>query len=73
MGTNLQPSLLQEVGVSIQELERFRFILLRFSVSVFYDDAYHNFLFHSLLRLTFQLFIFMVYLIITFQHFQLLQ
>lgn len=43
------------------------------SVSVFYDDAYHNFLFPTLLRSAFQLFIFMAPLIITFQHFELLQ
>lgn len=42
MGTNLQPSLRQEVGDSILA---FGFLLLRISVSAVYNDAYHNFLF----------------------------
>lgn len=73
MGTNLQPSWLQDVGDRILVFGGLAFLLLRFSVAVFYDDECHNFLFPPLLRLIFQLFIFMISLIITFQHFQLLQ
>lgn len=72
MGTNLKHFLLERWGIVFWNLEGFGFILIRFLMSVFYDDTYHNFLFPTPLRLTFQAFIFMVSLTITFQHFQLL-
>lgn len=70
METSLQPFLLQEVGL-YAGVSRGLVFLLRFPVSVLYDDAYHSFCSPTLVRLTFQLCTLMAALVITFQHFWL--